>query len=470
MKLYDTMTREKRELRPIKPGHISLYSCGLTVYDEPHIGNWSNYIAWDTLVRVLRANGLEVSHVQNYTDVGHLVSDDDAGEDKMVKAAKRERKTAWDIAAHYIERAEAGMKALNITTPTHLPRATDYIPEQIKFVAELEQKGFTYIIPGEGVYFDTSRLTDYGKLARLDVEGLRAGERVDIAGKHNVTDFALWKFSPTDETRDMEWDSPWGKGFPGWHLECSVMSRELLGDTIDIHTGGIDHIPVHHTNEIAQTESLTGKPFVHYWLHRNFIKVDGKKMSKSLGNIYTLDELAEKGFEALDFRMLILQSHFQTESNFSWENLESAKQRRRDIQAFADLRFQMEDDFASLGNDYFDNLTKQIGEALDDNLNTPAGLGFLSQAIDHIAHFGLGGVHVGHADDFTNFLKKLDMWFGLDLLSSHDITPEQRDMISRRWEARKNRDFAVADSLRDKLLKSGLELRDTQTLSLWSRV
>lgn len=469
MKFYNTLSRKKEIFIPIEPQRVRLYSCGLTVYDEPHIGNWSNYIAWDTLVRVLRDAGYIVDHVQNYTDVGHLVSDDDAGEDKMVKAAKRERKTAWDIAEHYIARAETGMQQLNITRPDHLPRATDYIPGQIAFVEGLERKGFTYTIPHEGVYFDTSKLSDYGKLARLDIDGQEAGKRVATTGKRAVTDFALWKFSPKDEARDMEWPSPWGKGFPGWHLECSVMSREILGDTIDIHTGGIDHIPIHHTNEIAQTEALTGKLFVHYWLHRNFMKVDGHKMSKSLGNIYTLDDLARKGFSPLDFRMLILQSHYRTESNFSWENLAAARQRRLDLQAFADLRFQYGSDFSLLGDEYFLELTTEIRQALQNDLNTPQAFSVLSRVIDHVAEYGGNGIHVKHQADFEAFLQKIDTWFGLGLLVSNDISQEARTIIAQRDKARQERDFKTADQKRSSLAESGIQLNDLPHGSIWSR-
>ncbi len=470
MKLYDTMTRSVREFKPRKPGTVSLYACGLTVYDEPHIGNWSSYIAWDILVRVLRDAGYTVNHVQNYTDVGHLVSDEDEGEDKLAKAAKEQRKTAWDIALHYIKRAELGTEDLNIIKPTHQPRATDYIPQQIDFVRTLEEKGFTYAIQNEGIYFDTSKLKDYGKLARLDIAGLQAGKRVDESGKKNPTDFALWKLTHANEKRDMEWKSPWGNGFPGWHLECSVMSRELLGDQIDIHTGGIDHIPVHHTNEIAQTEALTGKPFVNYWLHRNFIKVDGNKMSKSLKNFYTLDDLAEKGFTALDFRMLMLQSHYRTESNFSWKNLEAARNRRIVLQAFADLRFQSEGDFGSLGTDYFEKLSTQIRQALRDDLNTPEALSIISQAIDHVATFAHGGIHISNIDDFMQFLELLDGLFGMRLLDSKDITKSQREIINRRSQARCDNDFTLADSLREDLLKQGIELKDAGDITLWSRI
>ena len=254
VKLYNTLTRQKDTLKPLDGKTVKIYTCGLTVYSQPHIGNWVGYVYWDILIRLLRYEGLDVVRTQNITDVGHLTSDDDSGEDKMEKGAKTEGKTAWNVAEKYIAIAtHEAYDVLQLIKPDHLARATDYIKQQIDFARQLEAKGFTYIIEGDGLYFDTSKLNDYGKLARLDIDGLEAGARVSVEGKRNITDFAIWKFSPKDSQRDMEWESPWGVGFPGWHLECSVIARETLGDQIDIHTGGIDHIPVHHTNEIAQT-------------------------------------------------------------------------------------------------------------------------------------------------------------------------------------------------------------------------
>lgn len=463
MQLFNTLTRQKEKFKPIKDKKVSLYSCGLTVYDEPHIGNWSNYIAWDTLVRTLRDQGFEVNHVQNYTDVGHLVSDDDSGEDKMIKSAKLQRKTAWDIAEYYIQRAEEGMSDLNITRPNHMPRATEYIPQQIKFVKELEEKGFTYLIPEEGVYFDSSKVSDYGKLAKLDIDGLRAGERVEVKGKKHPTDFALWKLSKSYEKRDMQWDSPWGKGFPGWHLECSVMSRELLGDTIDIHTGGIDHIPVHHTNEIAQSESLTGKEFVHYWLHRNFIKVDGLKMSKSRKNFYTLADLKKEGYDPLDFRILILQSSYHTESNFSWENLKAARSRRLSLQAFSDLRFQQIEE--GINQDDIDRAKTQIRAALSDDLNTPEALAVLSRLENMASNSG-----VSSNANLISFINWLDTILGLDLAESIDISDAIKNKIKDRNTARNKKDWRTADQIREELLKQGIEIRDSSYGQVWQRI
>ncbi len=463
MIVYNTLSRKKEEFIPINKDEVLLYSCGLTVYDEPHIGNWSNYIAWDLLVRVLRDAGYKVNHVQNYTDVGHLVSDDDAGEDKLAKSAKLQRKTAWQIADYYIKRAQDGMQALNLSKPTHMPRATDFISQQVEFVAGLETKGYTYIIPDEGVYFDSSKFKDYGQLARLDIDGLRAGERVDIAGKKNPTDFALWKFSPKDEKRDMEWESPWGKGFPGWHLECSAMIRELLGDTIDIHTGGIDHIPVHHTNEIAQSEALTGKKFVNYWLHRNFIKVDGQKMSKSKNNFITLSDIVDKGFDPLDFKMLVLQSSYHTESNFSWDNMDAARARRLSLQAFADLRFQQNQD--GITEDDLDRAKKQIQTALHDDLNNSEALAVLSRLENMASSSG-----VSENANLKSFVYWLDTIYGLDLADSVDIPDNVKQLLKDRQQARDDKDWPKADDVRDALLKQGIEIRDTSFGQVWQRI
>lgn len=342
VKLYNTLTRQKDTLKPLDDKTVKIYTCGLTVYSQPHIGNWVGYVYWDILIRLLRYEGLNVVRTQNITDVGHLTSDDDSGEDKMEKGAKTEGKTAWNVAEKYIAIAtHEAYNVLQLIKPDHLVRATDYIKQQIDFARQLEAKGFTYIIEGDGLYFDTSKLNDYGKLARLDIDGLEAGARVSVEGKRNITDFAIWKFSPKDSQRDMEWESPWGVGFPGWHLECSVIARETLGDQIDIHTGGIDHIPVHHTNEIAQTESVTGKQFAQIWLHNNHIKVDGHKMSKSLKNIITLDDILDHGFSPAAFKVAVLSKHFQTEGNFTWEIMKSANQRYKNWQRAASLRHQI---------------------------------------------------------------------------------------------------------------------------------
>ena len=341
MKLYNTLNKQVEEILPIAAPLVTLYTCGPTVYDYPHIGNWFTFIRYDLLVRTLKVSQLQPKWVMNITDVGHLVSDADEGEDKLEKGAKREGKTAWDIAKFYGDYFINGINRLNFIQPDYLPRATDHIQEQIDMIKMLEDKGFTYAI-NDGVYFDTSKFPKYADFAQLDVDELQAGARIEFnPEKRNATDFALWKLSPNGIKRDMEWDSPWGVGFPGWHIECSAMSVKYLGQTVDIHSGGIDHIPVHHTNEIAQSESATGQPFANLWMHTNHIMVNDEKISKSLGNSVTLEDIEAKGYSLEAFRLHVLESHYRSQSKFSWDSLEAAQNRLRAYNAFADLVWQL---------------------------------------------------------------------------------------------------------------------------------
>lgn len=324
MKLYNSLSRVVEPLQPLKKGKITLYTCGPTVYNYAHIGNLRTYVFEDVLKRTLEYTGYKVKHVMNITDVGHLTSDADSGEDKMEKGSAREGKSAWDIAKFYTKAFLKDIEELNIEPPTKLPRATDHIKEQIAIVAMLEKKGFTYTT-SDGVYFDTAKLPDYGKLARLDKKNLQAGQRVDMGEKKNPTDFALWKFSPTGEKRQMEWKSPWGVGFPGWHIECSAMATKYLGQPFDIHCGGIDHVPVHHTNEIAQSEAAFGKPLANLWMHGEFLLIGDDKMAKSGGNFITLQTIKEKGINPLAYRFFLLQAHYRKQLAFSWEALQAAE-------------------------------------------------------------------------------------------------------------------------------------------------
>ncbi|NUM89606.1 MAG: cysteine--tRNA ligase, partial [Bdellovibrionales bacterium] len=298
--LFNTLTRRKEKFVPREPGKVGLYTCGPTVYHYAHIGNLRTYVFEDLLVRVLERAGYAVTHVMNITDVGHLVGDGDEGEDKMEVGARRQGKTAWEIAKYFTDVFFSDMKKLHNRTPRIVPKATDHVQEMIDLVGDLEKKGFTYRT-SDGIYFDTSRFPSYASFARLDVENLEAGSRVAMGEKRHPTDFALWKFSPAGEKRQMEWDSPWGRGFPGWHIECSAMAMKYLGPTFDIHCGGIDHVPVHHTNEIAQSEASTGKRFVNYWMHGEFLNEDSGKMSKSKGQTLTLSYVEERVFEPMAY-------------------------------------------------------------------------------------------------------------------------------------------------------------------------
>lgn len=464
IKLYNTLTRKVEEFKPIEEGKVRLYTCGLTVYGEPHVGNWSSYIRWDILVRTLRANGYDVKHVQNITDVGHLTDDEDAGEDKLAKAAKSKRTTAWEIAKRYIKSAEEGRKLLSITEPTFSPKATEYIQQQINMVKDLEAKGYTYKIEGDGVYFDTSKLDDYGAMARLDIEGLQSGARVANVGKKSPTDFALWKFSKPNEKRDMEWDSPWGVGFPGWHLECSVMALDLLGDQLDIHTGGVDHINVHHTNEIAQSESVTGKKFSNFWLHANHMKMKDEKMSKSLGNVFTLKDVLDRGYSPDVFRLLVLESHYRNESLFTWQLMDSAKARLKRWQALADLRWQLSDNDVD-NSEVFKKATEEAKKRLDDDLDTPGALSALEKAFSELE---TNGANNKSKKALNDMLTMINNRLGLEL-KKDDIITDAKKLIEERLQARKAGDYDKSDKIRDELLKGGISLNDTQDKTTWYR-
>jgi cysteinyl-tRNA synthetase len=466
MQLFNTLTRRLEHFVPQDPNVVTMYSCGQTVYDYAHVGNYITYTRWDTLVRVLRESGYNVDWVTNITDVGHLTSDSDEGEDKLEKGARREGKTAWEIAQFYGDDFIAGLHKLNFTEPTHLVKATEHIPEQIALVKILENKGFTYVID-DGVYFDTSKLADYGKLTNQNQEELKAGARVEVnRQKRHPGDFALWKFSPKEQNRDMEWDSPWGKGFPGWHVECSAMAMKYLGETIDIHAGGIDHIPVHHTNEIAQSEAATGKPFSRFWLHANHMMIEGQKISKSLNNGITLYQLEERGITPLDTRMLYLQSHYRSQASFTMDGLQAARQRRLGLQSFADLRFQTLDG-AELNAISFTETQRVILEELQNDLRTPEALAALN-ALAESAQTYLVAPDAGEA--FNEFVSFLDRVFGLRLGDSQDITTAQKQLIAEREAARGKKDFAKADVLRAQLEKEGVAVRDTPLGTIWNRL
>ena len=481
LQFHNQLTKTVDPFNPIEPGFVNLYTCGPTVYNYLTVGNWTAYIYWDTLVRVLQANGNKVTRVMNITDVGHLVSDEDEGEDKLEKGARREGKTAWEVANFYADDFIEGMKALNLITPTHMPRATDYIQQQIELVRILQEKGVTYQID-DGIYFDTAQFPNYAHFADLDLEAQRAGARVEYnIEKRNPSDFALWKFTPEGEKRDMEWATPADllsnnnsvkMGFPGWHLECSAMAMSLLGETIDIHTGGIDHIPVHHTNEIAQSEAATGKKFSNFWIHNNHLKVDGTKISKSLGNGYTLSDLEEKGYSPLDLRLFVLQSHYRTEGNFTFENLTAAANRRRNWRNVAALRHQIHDTLNEDADTEKNSKTvslyaasKKVVEAISDDLNTPEALALIDDAFDTVLGSSLNSLHQ-HA--LVSFLETTDELLGLNLLeTTPDISDDQKRTIIERTRAREQKDYQRSDELRSELEKSGITVRDTAFGPIW---
>lgn len=410
--LYNTLSREKDLFIPITDGKVLIYSCGPTVYHYAHLGNLRAFIFADILNNTLKQAGYIIKHQINITDVGHLVSDDDNGEDKMEKGAKREGKSVWDIAKYYTDTFFNDLKDLNIDKDKFIwTHATDYIEEQIQMIKDLEIKGFTYKAD-DGIYFDTSKFPKYTELAHLDIEGLQKGKRItdDNNQKKNKTDFALWKFSPVNEKRQMEWSSPWGIGFPGWHIECSAMSRAVLGNHIDIHTGGIDLIPVHHTNEIAQSEcSLDdNQRFVNYWMHVNFLNADKGKMSKSSGEFLRLETLKEKNISPLTYKYLLLMTHYRKELKFSWESLKAADN------AFQKLKKKIIS-IKENGKEriLLEKLTKEalkykddfVG-AMHDDLNTSAALAKMWSLIND--------KNIQDTEKYTLILF-FDKYFGLDL-------------------------------------------------------
>ena len=431
-----------------------MYNCGPTVYHYAHIGNLRAYVFADILRKTLEYNGYDVTQIINITDVGHLVSDEDEGEDKMEKGAAREGKTAQEIAKFYTDAFYADLAKLNIQPATRYTKATDHIPEQIALIQKLEEKGFTYKT-SDGIYFDTAKFPDYGKLARLDIAGLHEGARVETnEEKKNRTDFALWKFSKENEHRQQEWPSPFGIGFPGWHLECSAMSMKYLGDTFDIHTGGIDHIPVHHTNEIAQAECATGKKFVNYWMHSGFVNIEGGKMAKSAGNFVRMATLEEKGISPLAYRYWLLTAHYRKTINFTWEAVEGAQtsleRLRQKISKIQKSSWQKTE--KPLAFDF------SVENIMNDDLDTPTLLANVHEIADSQDY---------DPSDKIKAIREADKILGLKLFdyteqgAIADIPPEIQSLIEERKTARAEKNWKRSDEIRDKIAQMGYKLTDS---------
>lgn len=452
IKLYNTLTRKLEEFKPIKKGRVGLYTCGPTVYNYAHIGNLRTYIFEDILKRVLTYNGFYVKHVMNITDVGHLTSDADEGEDKMEKGAKREGKTAWDIAKFYTRAFINDLDELNIIRPNGMPKATDHIKEQIHLIKRLEKKGFVYRTV-DGMYFDTSQLPDYGKLANLKGQELRAGVRVDVGDKKNITDFALWKFSAPLSERQMEWESPWGLGFPGWHVECSAMSAKYLDQPFDIHCGGIDHIPVHHTNEIAQSEAANGKPLAHYWLHGEFLLINADKMAKSGENFVTIQTIEDHNISPLAYRYFVLQTHYRKQLTFSWEALQAAQNGLEHLYQVARSLPPLTKG-GSGGVAAASDLDTQYNNAINNDLDTPAALALVWQALKE------------KTISQTQLLK-FDEVLGLEIKEHSKkkeltLSSEVKKLIAERDNARAKKNWVQSDKLRKELEGQGYEVKDTK--------
>lgn len=448
LKVYNTLTRRKEEFVPLNDKVVTMYSCGPTVYSYAHIGNMRAYLFMDSVRRTLKYNGYKLKGVMNITDVGHLLSDGDDGEDKMEKASKEQQKSVYEIAAIYTDAFMKDLAKLNIGKPEIIAKATDHINDMIKYVEALVEKGYGYET-SDGIYFDISKFREYGKLSGLDLEGQRAGARVDVNDeKRNPADFALWKKAPKEHI--MQWESPWGMGYPGWHIECSAMSRKYLGDTFDIHTGGVDHIPVHHENEIAQSEALVGHKTVDYWMHVEFMQVDGGKMSKSLKNTYTVSELEQKGYSAMAFRYFCLNTHYRKKLNFTFEGMDAAKTAYNRLLAAVHSH--------KCGKSFDEETVKKYDElfteAINDDINIPLGLGVLwnmlkekpSQAIYDLA---------------MKFDKVLGLALDTEPAPEKVEAPEEVIKLAElRLKARKDKDWAQSDVLREQISNLGYQIID----------
>ncbi|PIU19373.1 MAG: cysteine--tRNA ligase [Elusimicrobia bacterium CG08_land_8_20_14_0_20_59_10] len=463
LRLYNTLGRVKELFKPIKEGEAGVYTCGPTVYNYAHIGNLRTYITEDIFVRMLKLFGYKVKRVMNTTDVGHLVSDADTGEDKMEQSARREGKSAWEIAKFYTEAFFRDYKSLNCLMPDVLCPATEYIQEMIDLGLVLEGKGYTYSIAGDGLYFDTSKLPDYGKLAgKAHIDGIREGARIEAnAGKRNPTDFAVWKFAAPEEKRQMEWASPWGRGFPGWHMECSAMAMKHLGETIDVHWGGEDHVAIHHTNEIAQSEGATGKPFSHYWMHARFLVVgESGKMSKSAGDFLTTSSVPERGYDPLAYRYYCLLTHYRKQLEFTWEGVEAAARGLDGLRALA-ARIKAEAAGQVTAADREAKYFKDFSAALADDINTPAALAVLWETLKDASI---------PAPQRLAFAVAAEEITALDLFKINEeqaLPAELAALIKEREAARKAKDFKKSDELRKALSDKGVLIEDTSGGTKW---
>ncbi|MCX8074921.1 MAG: cysteine--tRNA ligase [Clostridia bacterium] len=461
LKLYNTLTKQKEEFKPIdtKSNEVRIYTCGPTVYSYPHIGNMRAYIFMDNLRKVLKHNGYKLKHVMNITDVGHLTSDADEGEDKMLKSAREKNMSVYDIANMYTEAFLNDISSLNVELPEYITKATDHIKEMEEYVGEIVDNDYGYVT-SKGVYFDTKKLTTYGELSKANLSEQKAGARVDVdPEKKNYLDFALWIKAPKEHI--MKWDSRWGVCYPGWHIECSAMSRKYLGEEFDIHTGGVDHIPIHHENEIAQSRGATGKNPAHFWMHCEFLLIDSGKMSKSLGNVYTLKNLEEKGIEPLAYRYFTYTSHYRNKLNFTWESVFAAQ---TSLNRLREAYFQHENSQVvnNISAQRLNELRTKFYDALSDDINVPMALAIAWEVAKEQEK----------SVDYAKLLLEFDEIFSLKLNRKvrpssvldevTDIPNEVRDIIERRKLARQNKEFALSDELRDKLMELGYKVIDSK--------
>lgn len=455
LKVYNTLSRKKEEFQELNKGEVRMYSCGPTVYNYAHIGNLRTYVFMDLLRRVLKYDGYKLKGVMNITDVGHLTSDGDVGEDKMSKTAREQQKSPYEIAAFYSEEFFRDLMKLNIDTPEIIAKATDHIDDMIEYVRQLIDKGYAYEI-SDGIYFDISKFPKYGELSRLDLEEQRAGARVEVnTEKRNPQDFAVWK--KAEPNHIMQWESPWGMGYPGWHIECSAMSRKYLGDIFDIHTGGVDHIPVHHENEIAQNEALTGKKSVDYWLHGEFMLVDNGKMSKSLGNTYRIAQLEEKGYPPMVFRYFCLNAHYRKKLNFTFDGMDAAKTSYTRLMRALKAHKVADTTTAS---EIINNYIGEFNDAINDDINIPMALGVLWKMLKEPFSKDIYGAALKMDEVLGLSMDKIDE-FKLDD-DTAEIPPEIRALADERLKAKSEKNWARADELRAEIEKLGFSVKDTK--------
>ena len=449
LKFYNTLTREKENFIPINKEEVRIYSCGPTVYKDATIGNMRTNILMDTLRRVLKYNGFKLKHVMNITDVGHLVSDADEGEDKMIKTAKEEGKTPMEIADFYLERFMKDLRNLNIDMPEIIARATDHIDDMIKFVEKLVENGYAYET-STAIYFDVSKLDEYGILSGIDLKNQKEGARVEVdKEKKNPYDFALWIKAPKNHL--MKWDSPWGPSYPGWHIECSTMGTKYLGEQFDIHTGGVDLIPTHHENEIAQNKGVCGKIPAKIWMHGEFLLIDGGKMSKSLGNVYLLQDIIDKGYDPLSYKMLCYTSHYRNKLNFTWEALDAASKSLNRLREGYQKHKNGNDD---IEEDVIIEYERKFHEAINDDLNIPASMSIVWEVIKLDKK----------SKKIAKLLEKFDEVLGIDIKKENteeaEIPREVQELAEQREKARKEKDWEMSDMLRDKIEALGYMVKD----------
>lgn len=472
LKLYNTLSKQTEDFSPIHPQHVGMYTCGMTVYDYAHIGHGRKYVGDDILRRLLSRLGYTVTLVQNITDVGHLSSDADEGEDKLEKGAKKVGKTVWEVAEFFTKHFYDSMGKLNVLPPTIVCKATDHIPEQVALISKLVDKGFAYDTP-EAVYFDISKFPSYTKLFGQSLQEKKTAVREEVqTGSHkkNPADFVLW-FKRVDRFVDhtMHWDSPWGDGFPGWHIECSAMSMKYLGETFDIHTGGIDHIPIHHPNEIAQSEAATGKQFVRYWVHYAFLMVDGRKMSKSLGNFFTIEDVFKKGFDPLSLRYFYLSAHYRKPLNFTWDALSGAGKSLEQLREYVRTVAQSKESRTILSEEKLikvDSYRKKFDDALYEDMNTPQALAVVwevaksnipnTDKYDLLLDFDeVLGLQLGQ-------VTSLRQGFGRQAIDKSTLPDDMNELLAKREIYRKEKRFDEADSVRKQIEERGYTLEDTQ--------